>query len=114
MSRRAAPVEIPGLDVAKAKRYNRTKLRLLIVSLVWSVAKMIWLARGQRSRRLQQRTATLVPDARLAGPAFFGIATILSWLSSLPLDYLAGHRVERRYDLTKQTDASWLGDQIKG
>ncbi|MDQ3781281.1 MAG: M48 family metallopeptidase [Chloroflexota bacterium] len=114
MSRRAAPVEIPGLDVAKAKRYNRTKLRLMIASLVWSVAKMIWLARGQRSRRLQQRAAMLVPDARLAGPAFFGIATILSWLSSLPLAYLAGHRVERRYALTKQTDASWLGDQIKG
>lgn len=114
MSRRAAPVEIPGLDVAKAKRYNRTRLTVLIASTGWSVAKMIWFARGQRSARLRRRTAALVPDARLAAPAYFGVAALVSWLSSLPVAYLGDHRVERRYDLTKQSVASWLGDHLKG
>ncbi len=55
-----------------------------------------------------------VPDQRLTGPAFLAALTGASWLVSLPLSYLGGHLVERRFGLTKQSTAGWLGDAAKG
>jgi hypothetical protein len=49
------PVEIPGLDIPKAKRYSRTRLAVLLISTVWSAGWMLWLARNRRSSRLKAR-----------------------------------------------------------
>ena len=40
--KRAEPeaIEIPGLDVAKAKRYSRTRLAVLLLSTLWTVARL--------------------------------------------------------------------------
>ena len=107
------PVEIPGLDVAKAKRYSRTRLVVLLGGTAWSVARMAWFASGGRSARVRRATGGAVPD-RLAGPAYLAATALLSWLTSLPLAYFGGHRVERRFGLTKQSDRGWLADQLKG
>ena len=53
MGRRREPVDIPGLDIPKAKRYSRTRLAVLAVSTAWRVAEMAWLARNRRSARLR-------------------------------------------------------------
>ena len=108
------PIEIPGLDVAKAKRYSRTKLAVLLLSTLWSVARFAWFASDRRAARLRTRVANGLPDRRLAPPAFFALTMVLSWLSSLPVAYFGGHQVERRFGLTKQSTGGWLGDQAKG
>lgn len=110
----STPVEIPGLDVAKAKRYSRTRLIMLLVGTLWSLARLVWFALGGRSARLRRAAERVVPDRRLATPAYLAAATLLSWLSGLPVAYLGGHRVERRFGLTKQSDRGWLVDQLKG
>jgi STE24 endopeptidase len=108
------PIEIPGLDVAKAKRYSRTKLTVLLLSTLWTVARFGWFASDRRAARLRAFVAKGMPDRRLAPAAFFALATAMSWLSSLPVAYFGGYQVERRFGLTKQSTGGWLGDQVKG
>jgi STE24 endopeptidase len=115
-SKKAQPeddVAIPGLDVAKAKRYSRTKLAALLLSTLWTLARLAWFASDRRAARLQASIASGIPDRRLAAPAFFTAITALSWLSSLPVAYFGSHEVERRFGLTKQSSRGWLGDQAK-
>ena len=114
--KRAQPevVKIPGLDAAKAKRYSRTKLVVLLLSTLWTVVRLAWFASDRRATWLKASIARGVPDWRLAAPAFFALTMVLSWLSSLPVAYLGGHEVERRFGLTKQSTGGWLGDQAKG
>jgi STE24 endopeptidase len=108
------PIEIPGLDVAKAKRYSRTKLAVLLLSTLWTVARLAWFASDRRAARLRASVAKGLPDRRLAPAAFFALTTALSWLSSVPITYFGGHQVERRFGLTRQSTGGWLGDQAKG
>jgi STE24 endopeptidase len=114
--KRAQPevVKIPGLDAAKAKRYSRTKLVVLLLSTLWTVVRLAWFASDRRATWLKASIARGVPDRRLAAPAFFALTMVLSWLSSLPVAYVGGYQVERRFGLTKQSTGGWLGDQAKG
>src|SRR5215216_1415252 len=115
-SKKAQPevdVAIPGLDVAKAKRYSRTKLAALLLSTLWTLARLAWFASDRRAVRLKASIVSGLPDRRLAAPVFFTATMVLSWLSSLPVAYFGGHEVERRFGLTKQSTRGWLGDQVK-
>jgi STE24 endopeptidase len=107
-------IEIPGLDVAKAKRYSRTKLAVLLLSTLWTVVRLVWFASDQRATRLKGSIARGLPDRRLVAPVFFTVTMALSWLSGLPVAFFGGHEVERRFGLTKQSTGGWLGDQAKG
>jgi STE24 endopeptidase len=113
-TRRPEPIEIPGLDIPKAKRYSRTQLAMLLVSTLWSVARLIWFASDRRAARLRSSVAAKAPDARLSTPLFITIVTLLSWLSGLPSAFLGGYVVERRFGLTRQPVRGWFGDQAKG
>ena len=107
-------IVIPGLDIPKAKRYSRIRLGLLGASLAWSVGSMAWFARQQRAKRLQQRIAEIVPDERLAAPAFLATVSAGTWLAGLPLAYVSGLAVERAFELTKQSTPDWFAEQVKG
>ena len=106
-------IDIPGLDIPKAKRYSRIRLGLLGVSLAWSVGSMAWLARQQRAKRLQQRIVEVVPDERLTAPAYLATISAGSWLIGLPLAYVSGLVVERAFGLTKQSTPDWFAEQVK-
>ena len=112
--KRTAAIDIPGLDVPKAKRYSRTRLAVLLATTAWSMARLAWFASDRRAARLKSAVERGVPDKRLAAPVFIVLTAALSWLASLPLAYLGGHVVERRFGLTKQSNRSWFGDQLKG
>jgi len=107
-------VVIPGLNVAKAKRYSRTKLAVLLLSTLWTVIRLVWFASDRRAARLKGAIARGLPDRRLVAPVFFTVTMALSWLSGLPVAFFGGHEVERRFGLTKQSTGGWLGDQAKG
>jgi STE24 endopeptidase len=113
--KRAEPgaIEIPGLDVPKAKRYSRMRLAVLLLSTLWTVVRLLWFASDRRAARLSASIARFLPDRRLAAPAFFMVTMVLSWLSGLPVAFFGDHEVERRFGLTKQSAGGWLGDQLK-
>ena len=104
---------IPGLDVPKAKRYSRAKLAMLLVSTLWSATRLAWFGRG-RSAALRDRVARQAPSPRLVDPLFIAVSLLLGWLTSLPLAFLGGHALERRFGLTKQSAGGWAVDQAKG
>lgn len=115
MARRSSiPITIPGLDVDKAKRYSRVRLGLFVASTLVGVARSLWWTDRRRARRLKESISRSVPDQRLTGPAFLVAMSFLSWVASLPLSYVGGHLVERRFGLTRQTTTGWLGDAAKG
>ncbi|HYO30062.1 MAG TPA: hypothetical protein VER37_05720 [Thermomicrobiales bacterium] len=111
-TRRNDPIEIPGLDVVKAKRYSRTRLALFLASTAWNTAQKVWFARQGRAARLRTAITEVVPDRRLATPAFFGATTLLSWGAGVPLGLLGGWVVERRFGLSKQPLRGWFGDEL--
>ena len=92
MSSERAALEIPGLDVVKAKRYSRTKLIVLLVSTAWTIARLSWFALRGRSAALRRAADGVVPNPPLGGPASLAAATALSWLSRFPIGYLGGLR----------------------
>ncbi len=108
------PIDIPGLDIPKAKRYSRTNLVVLLVSTVWGFAQLLWFARNRRSARLKAGIAARVPDERLTAPAYFAAVSAGSWLASLPIGLLGGWLVERRFGLSKQPLKGWFADEVKG
>lgn len=107
-------LDIPGLDIPKAKRYSRLRLGIFLGSSALGVARLAAFAVSGRSAALRGTIQRRVPDSRLRTPAYLAATTTLGWLASLPLGYLGGHRVERRFGLTTQSDTSWLSDELKG
>jgi len=107
-------IEIPGLDVAKAKRYSRTRLAVTLASTALGVARASWFALGGRSAGLRRAVERRVPEPRLRRPAYLAASSLLGWAASLPVGYLGGHEVERRFGLTRQSTWGWLGDELKG
>ena len=113
-TRRRDSIAIPGLDVVKAKRYSRIRLAVLVASTCWSALGLVWFASDRRAARLKGVIRSRVPDPRLSGSGFILVASVLSWLWSLPVAYLGGYLVERRFGLSKQASRDWLADQAKG
>lgn len=111
---RPEPVDIPGLDVAKAKRYSRTKLAVLLASTLWGFGQLAWFARDRRSARLKAAIGNRVPDRRLQAATYFASVTGLTWVASLPVGLCGGWLVERRFGLSKQPLRGWFGDELKG
>ncbi len=105
--------DLPGYDVKRAKRYARTRLGLGLLGATLSVSRTLWFARSGRSARLRTWSESNAPHPALAEPIYLTAEGVGSWLASLPMGYLAGHRLERAYGLTKQTTRGWAGDQAK-
>jgi STE24 endopeptidase len=99
--------------VAKAKRYSRTRLVVLLLSTLWTVVRLAWFASDRRAARLNASIAGWLPHRSLAAPTYFAVTMALSWLSGLPVAFVGDHEVERRFGLTKQSAGGWLGDQAK-
>jgi len=106
------PLEIPGLDVARAKRYSRARLALLIAGTGCTVARLAIFALTGWSSRLRRRCEG-APYRVLPAPLFLAAAGVIGWGADLPIR-LASLQIERRFGLTKQSGLDWLLDQCKG
>jgi STE24 endopeptidase len=107
-------VSIPGLDVKKAKRYSRARIATLAVSTAATVAETAWFAFSGRSRDLRNAVRKRTPGRGMDTAGYAAAVVGGTWLTGLPLGYLGGYRIERRFDLTKQSTAGWLTDRLKG
>ncbi|MGH2533761.1 MAG: M48 family metallopeptidase [Thermomicrobiales bacterium] len=109
-----ANVEIPGLDVAKAKRYHRVRLTMTFSGALLGAGELAWFALSGRSSHLQSGLRVRFRSPMAATAAYAAIAAGGSWLVSLPWSFLAGYLIERRFGLTRQSPTAWLGDRSKG
>lgn len=106
--------DVPGLDIARAKRYSRVRLALFAAGSAWGVARTATFALSGGSSALRDLVRNRAPHPALVEPAYVAATVVASWISRLPLAYVGGHRVERAFGLTKQTTRGWLGDEAKG
>jgi STE24 endopeptidase len=97
----------------RARRYSRLRHWLILAGMLWSASTSILALTTGFSARLRDRAVRVTP--RRLGPAmpYTVAAIVLSSLASLPLSYVGGFVLERRYGLSNQSRHAWLGDQVK-
>jgi STE24 endopeptidase len=98
-------------EAARAKRYSRDRLKATVVNAVWGVSGLGLFAFSGGSAGLKKRLQHTLPNGRFARPSYVAIAITGSTLLELPVAYLAGYRIERRYELSKQPLSGWLRDR---
>jgi STE24 endopeptidase len=104
----------------KASRYQRLKRHASIAALVWSVLLLGGLLASGASARLRDAAAALAsrmaPEPWQPGLTvlcYVVLLTLINEIGSLPLGFWSGYLLERRYDLSTETFAGWLGDEVK-
>ena len=98
----------------KATRYHRLKRRSEVAGLLWSAVCFSTLSLTGVARQLADAVTALTEGrALLAVPAMVVSLLLAHELGALPLAWFGGHRLERRYGLSHQTLAGWLGDHLK-
>src|SRR5579884_2347266 len=87
----------------RARRYSRIREWFVLVDLLWSGAVSVAALTTGLSAWLRDR-ARDVPPRRL-GPVmpYVAGASLLSFLASLPLSFVRGFVVEKRFGLSNQT-----------
>jgi STE24 endopeptidase len=105
--------DLPGFDVARAKRYARIRLAVGAGAAALSIARALWFARSGASARLRTLAEHAAPRPTLAAPLYVATEAVAGWLAAIPIAYWGGYRVERAFGLTKQTNEQWVADQAK-
>lgn len=98
----------------RARRYSRFRFGLGMASTIASTAAVAAFALSGKSASLRTTIRSRTPNDALATAAFAGAAAAAGWALSLPTGWLLGHKVEKRFGLTRQSTAGWLTDQAKG
>ena len=98
----------------KATRYHRLKRRSEVAGLLWSAVCFSTLSLTGFARHMADAVISLMGGrALLAVPAMVLGVLLAHELGALPLAWFGGYRLERRYGLSHQTLAGWLGDHLK-
>jgi Zn-dependent protease with chaperone function len=98
--------------LAKAIAVTRIRNIMDFVGALWGIV-LLWLLLATRAAARLEAWAQRVSFRRwIQGLAFFAAIFVIVFLAGLPLDAFSQH-VERSYDISVQTWASWLGDQGK-
>jgi STE24 endopeptidase len=104
----------------KASRYHRLKRQASVLSLAWSVlflGGLVWTGSSGVLRDAAEGFAVRIAPAPLQPTvtvlAYVVLLTLLNEIGALPLGFYGGFFLERRYDLSTETLAGWLGDQAK-
>jgi STE24 endopeptidase len=98
-------------EAIRAKRYNRDRLRAAAVNAAWGAATEGSFALSGGSSALKRSLRARLPDSRFVRPAYVATVMAGSAIVELPIAYLTGYRLERRYELTRQSMRGWLRDR---
>lgn len=111
--RQSNQAQVRDPDDKRLHRYNRTKLRLMLLRLgIGWLAGGLAVASGTFART--ERRATRRTRSTLAGRTIAIVLwSLISWSISWPLRYLSGYVVEHRYDLSGQPRRGWITDDLK-
>jgi STE24 endopeptidase len=99
-------------DSAEAHRYGTERLVLELVDKLLDVAFLLIFA-FVLAQPVDQWLAGIVPGETLRLLALFGVLIGLHEVISLPLSYYAGHVVEHRHGLSRQSAVRWLWRHAK-
>lgn len=105
--------DIFRLEADPAKRYWRTKLGLHMAGVAFSIARSAWWVWSGNSARLQNRIEASRVNSALSTPAYLVVVQSLGQLTSLPLSFVSGYLVERRFGLTRRDPLSWFAEEVK-
>ncbi len=94
-----------------AAEYGTLRRSLMLSGIVRSLAGSAALAYGPLGARLERSVERLPVWLRSA--AFVAEVSLLDGLAELPVEFVEGYAVERRYGLSEQSRASWLADYAK-
>ncbi|MCO5176821.1 MAG: M48 family metallopeptidase [Thermomicrobiales bacterium] len=97
----------------RARKYSRTKDRLSLLSTAISLLGGSALVFSGVARRLNDRLLPTSGASLVQRGRYIAVIGGLSTLISLPLRYYSSYVVEKRYELSNQSAASWLSDQAK-
>lgn len=103
----------PG-DDASAKRYHRARLRLSLLGLGVGAIYLLGLTATGVAEALHEVIARLTPRWWLQLAILLGALALPYRLATLPLAWLGGFWLPRRYGLLHQGLAAWLWDLVKG
>lgn len=98
----------------RARRYNRQKEQLFLISLLisWvSGALFVFSGRAAAVRRVAGNLAGRGLKGQSLALVFYAL---MSWVFSLPLSFYSSYVLEHRYNLSHQKIPSWLWDHVKG
>jgi Zn-dependent protease with chaperone function len=100
----------PGLE-PDPKAYGALRRGLMLAGMVRSLATLGFAA-GALAPLIELPEGRVEPRGRRMALVALGLAA--SAALDLPCDYVEGIALERRYALSKQSDAAWLADYGKG
>ena len=103
--------EQPQRRPADAAEYGALRRAFTVSGIVRSFAGSAALAYGPLGARLERSVQRL--PAWLQPAAFAAEISLLETLAELPVDFVEGYSVERRYGLSEQPEDSWLADHLK-
>src|SRR5215211_7401224 len=98
-------------DASRAKRYSRDRLKAMAINAAWGAVGLGLFAFTGTSARLKKNLQQSLLDGRLVRPTYVVAAMAGSAFFDVPVAYLTGYRLERRFELTKQPIAGWLRDR---
>lgn len=104
----------------KASRYHRLKRVTSVASVLWSSVFLAGLTCSGGSEALRNAARAMSDSVPSSLPATVTVCfyvcglTLMSEVARLPLNFYSGYVLERRYGLSRQSVAGWLGDQFKG
>jgi STE24 endopeptidase len=94
-----------------AAEYGALRRKLAVSGIARSLAGSAALAYGPMGERLERSVRGL--PVWLRPMAFVAEVSLIESLAELPVDFVEGYAVERRYGLSEQHLASWLTDHAK-
>jgi STE24 endopeptidase len=104
----------------KATKYQRLKRRASIAAVAWGVLLLggllatgatVWLRDAASSASTRLGPASWQPGLTVLGYVF--LLMLLNEVGSFPLAFYSSLVLEHRYELSKESFKSWLGDQAK-
>lgn len=104
---------VPDDVRSKAKRYQATRLRLLPVRLLASLA-LPAIALAGPSQALAAYLRAAIGNSGVVVAAYFILYTLVFTVWLLPLNFFQGHVVEKKFALSTESAGSWLADWAKG
>ena len=108
------PPPLPPSHHDEARRYHRTGRRVGIARTALGFLFLAGLLFSGASIALADWTRVLTDNPWLGMALFCAVLMIGFEVLTLPLDYLGGHRLARRFGLSRQNAAGWLWDRLKG
>jgi STE24 endopeptidase len=103
----------------KATRYHRSKRRASMLSLAWSVVLLIGLMATRATVALRTTAESfaswaprflLVPATAIV---YLALVTAINEIVDMPVAFYSGFTLEKRYGLSNEGIAAWLGDHAK-